>query len=321
MRSLRIWVWNNLHITLLLLLVWLISFGARYNHLELVAVNSDSLSPYVASMRFWMQGWSDPPNPESDHWMWLTTMPWIWLSDSLYQLFLLRFFWGSLIAPIGALCFFLLAPKNRYLGSAAVGFLLALDKGLIDTLVSSFRGYMAPEFIALESLAIVLNEKGYRYGLFASLFFCIVAAGHHPMALASLAGWFLYALHAKMSLKEWGICFAILFLSSVFRLIWLFEIAQCDAGGLQCFEIIAMGSSETALTIKEMFVRIVHDRFLTEIGWVSICVVIGVYCARKHRITLWLIGGIIGLFCLGVSISTLRPYHFRIFALPMFLAS
>ena len=185
MRWLRIWAWNNSPILLLLLGVWGLSFVVRCSHLDIAAVNSDSLSPYMAATRFWMQGWSDPPNPESDHWMWITTAPWIWLGDSLYSPFQIRFFWGSLIAPVGAWCFFVLAPKHRYYGALVVGLLLAFDKGLIDTLVSSFRGYMAPEFISLASLSLVLHERGHRMGIYAGVFFCIVAAGHHPMALRS----------------------------------------------------------------------------------------------------------------------------------------
>ena len=119
---------------------------------------------------------------------------------------------------------------------------------------------------------------------------------------------------------QWGGLFVCIFLASIFRLIWLWEILQCDAGGWECIQQIALGSSETKTWI-EIITRFFHDRFYTELGFSSILLGMGIFFARKHPFRYWVVGCVGGLFLLGLGIDTLRSYHIRIFWLPVLIIS
>ena len=96
----------------ILLLSFVGAFAIRVHYLSFVEVNSDSLSPYLSAVRFWYQGFSDPPNPESDHWMWVTKVPWVLWGDSLESIFAIRFFFSSLLAPLGAWCAYICVSQK-----------------------------------------------------------------------------------------------------------------------------------------------------------------------------------------------------------------
>ena len=74
---------------------------SRYRYFDAVEIYSDSFVSYLAATRVLHTGFSDPPNPESDHWLWVTAIPQVILSGSLRELFLFRLGISALVAPIG----------------------------------------------------------------------------------------------------------------------------------------------------------------------------------------------------------------------------
>jgi hypothetical protein len=309
--------WTNFRLWAVLCSVWFVAVWIRWDYLDLVEINSDSLSPYLSALRFWRLGYSTPPNPESDHWMWISKIPWLWCASSLEELFSIRFIIGASIAPMGAWCAFHLSDRLRYSSALFCGLILAADKGLIDTLVSSYRGYMAPEWIALSTIFVVLSRR-YTWAIPFVGMMVIIAGGHHPMALGGLLGvvlLFLFPIRRGLVLWVSILCVGLV---SLFRLLSLYEILQCDAGGLACIQSIALGSSED-ISFWSVCIRILHDRFWVEMGFSGIFVVMGFFFARKDSFFRWGMSSIMGIFILGICIDTLRPYHFRIVVVPMML--
>ena len=149
---------NSLRIWFILSFVWGVSFYIRLQYIPFVQINSDSLSPYLSALMFWTVGFPPPPNPESDHWMWISKAPWLWCASSLEELFQIRFLIGASMAPMAAWCVWYSTHRYRHISALVCGLLVALDKGLIDTLISSFRGYMAPEWISLATCFFVLSD-------------------------------------------------------------------------------------------------------------------------------------------------------------------
>ena len=171
--------------------------------------------------------------------------------------------------------------------------------------------------MGVATICLVLSKDRPRLFLPLVGFFIVVAGGHHPMALGCLLG--LLALipdyrHSKIM----SIAIVCLLCAFVFRLLWFFQILQCDEGGWACLEQIAMGSSETIGWMEVIF-RVFHDRFWTEMGYSSVIVILGVVFSWKEPRFGWVILSFCGLFLLGFLISTLRPYHLRILAVPMYV--
>ena len=83
--------------------VYAVAIWSRYRYIDAVEIYSDSLSPYLAATKVLHTGFSDPPNPESDHWLWVTAIPQVLFSGSLRELFLFRLGISALVAPIGFL--------------------------------------------------------------------------------------------------------------------------------------------------------------------------------------------------------------------------
>ena len=50
-------------------LLYAIAIWSRYRYFDAIEIYSDSLSPYLAATKVIHTGFSDPPNPESDHWL------------------------------------------------------------------------------------------------------------------------------------------------------------------------------------------------------------------------------------------------------------
>ena len=307
---------SSLRIFFIALFVWIVSFYLRLQYLSFVEINSDSLSPYLSALKFWTVGFPPPPNPESDHWMWLSKVPWLWWASSLEELFQIRFLIGSSMAPIAAWCMWYVSRRYRYTSALACGLFVALDKGLIDTLISSFRGYMAPEWISLATVFFVLSRTHKQMLPFVGM--CIViAGGHHPMALGGLLAilWLCFS-HLRYA---WWIIGSVVFFG-VFRFLSLYEIMQCDAGGWACIQTIALGSAEQLSMVEVMF-RIIHDRFWVEMGWSCGFLLLGLCLSPKDEVWKWFFFSCLGVLILGVMIDTLRPYHFRAFLVPMLVAS
>lgn len=307
---------NSLRIWFILSFVWGVSFYIRLQYIPFVQINSDSLSPYLSALKFWTVGFPPPPNPESDHWMWISKAPWLWCASSLEELFQIRFLIGASMAPMAAWCVWYSTHQYRHISALACGLLVALDKGLIDTLISSFRGYMAPEWIALATCFFVLSRT-HKWALSLVAGCVVIAGGHHPMALGALLGvtWLCFAQPKQI----WKLIFAVI-LFGVFRFLSLYEILQCDAGGWACIQTIALGSTEE-MTFMQLVLRIVHDRFWVEMGWACIFLLFGFILSPKDDAWWWFVTSFVGVIVLGVLIDTLRPYHFRALLVPMLLVS
>ena len=267
---------NSLRIWFIILFVWGVSFYIRLQYLSFVQINSDSLSAYLSALKFWTVGFPPPPNPESDHWMWISKAPWLWCATSLEDLFQIRFFIGASIAPMAAWCAWYTSHRYRHISAIACGLFVALDKGLIDTLISSFRGYMAPEWIALATVFFILSRT-HKWALPLVGGCVVIAGGHHPMALGCVLGlgWICFS----QTKYAWKIILSIL-IFGFFRFLSLYEILQCDTGGWSCIQAIALGSTED-LMLTQLIFRILHDRFWIEMGWSCIILFVGFIFSPK----------------------------------------
>ena len=298
--------------------VYLIAIWARYRYFDSVEIYSDSLSPYLAATKVIHTGFSDPPNPESDHWLWITALPQVFVAGSLRELFFLRLCISALVAPMGFLIGWKLCRNlqisDAWLIAFLIGLIVSFDVGLIDTFLSSFRGYMAPEWVALSFLCFLY--RGQRNWIYGCSILCIpIAGGHHPLALGIL----FCSLVGIQNKKEFLFVVVILLCGFLGRFLWIWEIIQCDTGGISCIQEIATGSSER-ISYFDMIQRVWNDRILGELGWFGICCFCGIWLPlffrRQKSYDLWLYVSIIGIFLLGLSLSTLRPYHLRIVVVP-----
>jgi len=301
---------------LLLILGFLFAGLVRIDHLSFAQVYSDSLSPFAAAVKAMNTGWSNPPNPESDHWLWIFSFPMVLFSQSLEGLLGMRFWVGALVVPLAGLILLVSDIRNVFWALLLVIVLLSFDSGLIDTLLSAFRGYMAPEFFALATVGFIVTEKKQWWGTSLASVSTIMAAGHHPLALGCFVAvaWLFWrtATHSK---KWFLIAVVLSFLALLPRMIWLYQLLQCDQGGLACLQMVALSSSEQIGV--NVFWSILHDRFWVEMGLGGGILLLGCFLNRKHPLAIWVLLSALGITLLGVTISTLRPYHFRILAVPM----
>ena len=72
--------------------------------------------------------------------------------------------------------------------AVAAGAVLALDVGLVDTLGSSFRGYGAPEWLAVATLGGALVVAGRAWGIALAVLGLVAASGQHPFATGAALG-------------------------------------------------------------------------------------------------------------------------------------
>ena len=306
-----------------LLAIFLLALWTRLLFLPYAEVGSDSLGPHLSAMGFWHHGWVPPPNPESDHWLWVTATPFVLLSGSLNELFGWRFAVGATIAPLGALAAYLLASQHRYKAACLAGGVLVVDKGLIDTLLTAFRGYMAPEWIALMTVGIVLVLRGKKWGLPLAGCAAVIASGHHSMAIGVFPAFWLLCFYCRKPAFYMWLSLALFLLFSCFRLLWMWEISQCDAGGLECFSTVALGSSEESVSAFGFLQRALWDRFVVEFGLGGLVLLLALLFSLltvgrpTNGFGVWLLVMLIGVVALGMAIRSLRPYHLRIIVCPL----
>lgn len=303
----------------ILLCIYSISVWYRFQILNIIEVRSDTLSPFWAAMGVMHHGWSPPPNPESDHWLWVTHLP-LLLGRNLHEAFALRCMQAALIAPIGAYAAWVLSKRN-VLCTIAVGLLLALDPGLRDTLIVGFRGYGAPEWLSLSTLGLVLWTLGKRWGLVLFGATWVIASGQHPLALGAGLGVLFWGYTLRNSGKDIGILVLIVVLFFVPRMLWVWELMQCDAGGIQCLLDIAISSSEYEQSEVILLGQGLWDRFNSEWSWAALIGLWGIVWLDNKSLQRWVILTGVGIIILGLSIHTLRPYHFRILAAPLVVFS
>ena len=283
----------------ILLLCYSTALFVRFEMADSIQVYSDSLSPYLAATRFLNLGYSDPPNPEADHWLWITAVPQIVISDSLEMMFACRVFISGLVAPLGAAVVWHMAKRDRALSAWLGGTTLALDQGLMDTLISSFRGYMAPEWIGLASLLFAIGFRIPKVWCFVPAIL-IIAGGHHPLALGTLLCLPLFLI---WNLRDWQWIVLSCLCVSLPRLFWMYKIAQCDAGGFDCFTQIATGSSEQ-YGYWELFYRAYKEHFGDTWSYVGLALSMRIFFSER-KVRFWVVSLLLGVTILGMTLMTL----------------
>ena len=84
---------------------------------------------------------------------------------------------------------------------------------------------------------------------------------------------------------------------------------------------VAVSSSEDGSSLLSMIGLVLHDRLWIEMGFASVVMMFGWWHSENTELKYWVILSTLGILLLGVSISTLRPYHFRVLIVPMFILS
>ena len=305
--SIRLW--------LVLSVVYGLAVAYRLQVVDIIEVGSDTLSPIWAAMGVLHHGWADPPNPESDHWLWLTHLPLMW-GRSLHEVFVLRCAQAALIAPLGAYAVWILSSQRTAV-SLLAGLLLALDPGLRDTLVVGFRGYGAPEWLMLSFLGLVAYLNHRRLGILIFGVAWVIAAGQHSLTLGAVFGVGYLALSLKAPRRDLLFLMAGVGMAFLPRVFWVSEIMQCDEGGIQCLLTIASGSSEGDQSMGALLLRGLQDRFHVEWSWMAVVGLFGLRWIADHRLSRGVLLMAAGILILGLVLHTLRPYHLRIFVGPL----
>ena len=211
-----------------------------------------------------------------------------------------------------------LVKQNRLLWMGVAAVVLTLDMGLVDTMVSSFRGYWAPECMSVACVGLFYWQQGKVWGAHVASVATIIAMGQHPLVLGCIPALIWMWSQMRRRAEPWWISILLAGVCLIPRLLWLWELMQCDAGGLACLTGVAISSSET-LSSWVLIQRVIVDRLWIEMGLSSVLLIVGWYHSDNSVLRWWTIGSVIGITVLGLSISTLRPYHFRVMIVPMFL--
>ncbi len=323
-------------LALVLAAVWLLALAWRWPLAAELNLGSDGLGQWSAALALLHGGAPVPPNPEGGHSLWLFGLPPVLLGGSLEGAAQVRVAMGALVAPLGGLAAGLCAEAGpgRLAAAALAGTMLAVDPGLLDTLLIAFRGYGAPELVALATVGLALHLRqpaGPGAALAAAAL--VGAAGQHPMAGGCLAGALAGALvglarsSAGPQRRALGAAVGLGALLLLPRAAWLWRLAQCGQGALACLGTVASGSSEPGLGPADFLVRAVHDRFWVDIpgGWLApLLLALAAGAAllpggprRARGAAAWALLTGIGLVLLGLAVASLRPYHLRVLAAPM----
>ena len=291
-------------------------------------VGSDVLGGAWAAAAVWHGGAPVPPNPEGGHSLWIFALPGLLLARStetgLVGLAVLRVAAGALVAPVGAALAARLAPRAPAAAGAFAGLALALDPGLDDTLRVAFRGYHAPELLAVAGLWAArardaAQPRAALGWLGAAAAAAVGAAGQHPLAAAAVPGVLLLAWAPRAGAgwgavararPGWAIAVGLLLFALIAaRLHHLVRLAGCPDGAWACLGAVAAGSHED-LGAPALLRRALHDRLLVEGGVPWLILGLGLLVAGRRALPAGVaVAGVVGL---GLAVSSLRPYHLRI---------
>ncbi len=305
---------NRNHVVgaLALLVLWGLAAAIRWAHVDEVTLGSDAIGQFLGAWTVLHGGKPVPPNPEAGHSLWVGGLLPVMLAGSLRELFVLRFAVGALVAPLGAWTAAQFADGYRkWVAGALAGLILAWDPGLTDTLVVSFRGYGAPEWIAA---ALAAAAAGGRRGAIGSALCLVGATGQHPMSAGVVV---VTAMGVWFHLREHRRWFAVaLVAAAVPRVLWLADLGNCGAGMLVCLSHVATGSAEPDVGVFAMVRRALWDRFVVDLGWggAALLGLGGLLACTERRtrpLALFTLLAMFGVFALGLTIQGLRPYHFR----------
>ena len=134
--------------------------------------------------------------------------------------------------------------KHQWFWMLVASSILTLDMGLVDTMLSSFRGYWAPECMAVATIGFLCWQQGRKWGAHVTTVATVVAMGQHPLVLGTFPAliWLWYTQYQRS--ESWGLSVGLALACSLPRLLWVYQLMQCDAGGLACLTDIAVSSSE-----------------------------------------------------------------------------
>jgi len=201
--------------------------------------------------------------------------------------------------------------RSRWLAGLLAGLILAWDPGLVDTLVVSFRGYGAPEFVAM---ALLGAGVGGRIGASVTAAAAIAATGQHPMAAGLGLG--MLGLLGRWTRTEWRWALGVGVLAVLPRLVWLWSLGSCGAGLAECLASVATGSAEPEVARLVMLRRAFWDRFVVEMRpGASVALALGAGAAlidkRTRSLGVVVLVGCAGVIALGLVVQGFRPYHLR----------
>ncbi len=339
----------------LALLVWLLAAALRLRVVNQAVVGSDSLGPYLKALALtptalWAGHLPRPPNPESGDLLWLSALPILHLAGDLQQLFTLRFLAGALIAPLGLLAAWVWAapeglrspgellasraPRPLVAGLAA-GLVLAVDPGLIDSLLSGARGYGAPELLALLCLALGFAVRGSRLGAAVGAVALAFAVDHHPLAIGAALGVLAMVPTLWRTLGGRGLLPAagVLLLLALPRLLRLLALARCGDDPLSCLAAVAQSNVHEGEPFLLHLRDALHDRFRVDLDEpTSLGLLLGLLLARPWRVSIsagpgalaigaLAIGSLAGLLLVAALNGYLQGYHLRILAAPLAVAA
>lgn len=301
--------------------LWTISIYVRLSYLPFVQVTSDTLSPFVGAIRWWNTGWFGAANPESDQWLWILSAPLLLVSSCLSDLFWWKCVATTILIPCASWMVIQVTEKYQWFWMMLISSILTLDMGLVDTMLSSFRGYWAPECMTIAIMGLLLWQRGFQCGAALTTVATIIAMGQHPLVLGTVPAliWLWWEQYRRAEFWLVSVGLAAVFLLP--RVLWLYHLIQCDAGGFACLTNIAVSSSESEISTVDMLVRVLHDRLWIEMGLGSLLMIVGWWYTENREMKYWLAWSVLGIVLLGLSISTLRPYHFRVLIVPMFVLS
>lgn len=313
------------------LTLWILAAVVRLREVDQVIVGSDTLGPYLRAYSAGFHWIPRPPNPESGDGLWLLAWPLVHAASSLVELMQLRMVLGGVVAPaaFGAVWGLLddrTSRIQRWSASLCAGVLVAMDPGLVDTLISGARSYGAPELVGLATLTGAWALRGSRLAGAATGGLLVLAVDHHPLAAGMGLGAVLCWPRLREQLGDRGIGLAVLTggLLAVPRVLRTGVQAMCGEGPIDCLSKVAQSNIGPEVDRVGLLSEALHDRFAVDLGWLWLVLLLGVLLSlrsRPRRAGAWAIGGLVGLLLIGSLIGYVRSYHLRILAVPIAVAA
>ncbi len=162
------------------LALWGVAAWVRVRDVDAVMMLADSVGPYWVAAAHPVGGGHTPI------YGWGLSPPYrlaLGLADSLSGAVTVLLLFHALVAPLGYALVRGIRP-NRWMAAAAVGLLLALDPGLVDTALSGAKGYLAPVWLGVGVLTLVRGRGNASAALGGGAL--AMAAMNHPLALSGL---------------------------------------------------------------------------------------------------------------------------------------
>ena len=244
------------------------------------------------------------------------------------ELMQLRLIMGGVVAPaaFAAVWGFMdpAAPsRRRWVASLSAGVIVAMDPGLVDTLISGARSYGAPELVGLATATAAWALRGHRWAGAVTAALLVLAADHHPLAAgmaAAAAAWWA-PLKEALGRRGLGIAGGTALVLALPRILRTGAQAMCGEGPLACLATVAQSNVGPQVDRTAVIWAAMHDRFAVDLGWLWPVLLLGIVLCMRERHTrgaaTWAIAGLGGVVLLGLVVGYIRPYHLRIVAVPI----